>query len=178
MPEQLGQGLRSHHFVLLLPIAQEAVVKKDVRIENFARLRVDPRGADGKAGLRCDPAEEVVIDVFRIDVFFVLFVVAGLLDVDRVIVAELLEGLVPLENALSNVRPQILGNGVFDIELDWLDRGRDGAFRRFLLEVPAVDVADKVLVVFLVREVLPHREEVAHAVVGLPRACSPWRAGG
>jgi hypothetical protein len=169
MTEQIGQGLRRHDLVLLLPIAQEAVVKEDVGVENLARFRIDPRGPDGEAGLGSNPAEEVVIDVFRVDLIFPLFVVTRLVDVDRVVISELLEGLVPFENPLRHPGTQVLGNRLFDVEHDRLDRRGDGAFRRFFLEVPAVDVPHKVLVVFLVGEVLPHGKEVAHPVVGLTR---------
>ncbi len=86
-----------------------------------------------------------------------------------VVVAQFLEGLVPFENSLGDPGPQVLGDGLLDIERDRLDRRGNRALGRFLLQVPAVDVPHEVLVVFLVGEVLPHRQEVAHAVVGLPR---------
>ncbi len=167
--EELGDALRRHHFVFLLPVAQEAVVKDDVGVEDFARLRIHARRAHGEAGLGGDPAEEVVVDVFGIDVFFPRLVFAGLIDVDGVVIAELLKRLVPFQDAFGHVRTKRFRHRFFDIKRDRLDRCRDASVRTFLLQVPTVDVADEVLVVLLVRKVLADREEIADAVVRLPR---------
>ena len=74
-------------------------------------------------------AEEVVVDVFRVDgnVVFLLDVLL-VLDADRIGEADFLEGLVPFQNPLTHAGPVFLGHRAFDPESRADIRARARAF--------------------------------------------------
>ena len=157
-----GQGGGRERFEFLLPERQEVGVEDDVRVQDLARVRVDPRRAHREAGVGGDPAEGVVVDVFRIPVG----VVRLLAHFDGVDEAGLLERLVPLRDAVADRLAILERNRLFDPEDDRL-LGRRLLGRRIrLLQMPAVDVADELVVGVLLGEILDDGQEVADAVVG------------
>ena len=157
--------------VLPPPKLEEVGVEDDVGVKDLARPGVDPRRPH-REPLPCrDPAEGVVVDVFRIPLGHL-----GLLpDLDRARKARLLEGLVPGLDAGPDRRPVAERNRLLDPEHDRLLRRRYRGLGIGLLELPAVDVADESVLIDLLGEVLERRHEVADAVVGEPRGVGVLR---
>ena len=154
---------------LLAVEADHAGVEDDVGVDDLAGQRVGPRRPHGEAAIRRDPAEGVVIDVFRIEILVLL-----LAHLDGVAEADLLERLVPFQDALADVGPVLVRHRLLDPEDDLLLRGRQlvGVLRVDRLgplQPPAVDVADEGGVLAVGAEVLDDAEEVADAVVGQAR---------
>ena len=120
---QRRDARRRERFVLLLPELQEVGVEDDVGVENLAGRRIHARRAHRKAGAGRDPAERVVVDVFRIP----SGVVGLLANFDRVVEAGLLEGLVPFQNAVANRLAILERNRLLEPEDDRLLRRRISA---------------------------------------------------
>ena len=136
---------RRERLELLLPEREEVGVEDDVGVENLPGVRIHAAGPIAKPALRGDPAERVVVDVFRIPVG----VVGLLADLDRVDEAGLLEGLVPFQDAVADRLAILERDRLLDPEDDRLLGRRELGRRIGLLQVPAIDVADELVAVAL-----------------------------
>ncbi len=172
---QSGQGrqvfhgarrtFRGENVVLVLPRTQEISVEDDVGVEDLAGDRVHARRAHSKRRTCRDPAEGIVVDVFRIPIG-----VVGLLPhFDGVGKPGLLERLVPFEDSLADRLAVLEGDRFLDPKDDRSLRRREFGARIGLLEVPTIDVAKEPVVVRLLREVLHRGKEIPHPVIGQPR---------
>src|SRR5206468_3578489 len=92
-------------------------------------------------------------------------VIGHLLYHDRVLDADLLEGRIPGEKALTHRITVLYGNSVIDPEDDWLLRRRQLRRRVRLFQVPSVDVANGRIVLRVVVEALEIRLEVPDSSV-------------
>ena len=146
-------------------MADPAVGEDDIGVEDLAGEGVGARGSDGGAHAIGEPADEIVIHVFR--VFFHVFAGGGVLevDLDGIDETDLFERLVPHFDAFLDPAAVADGGGVFDVE-------DDGGFGRTefqggvgLFEVPAVDEAGLGFLRGELAEVRVGGREVAHAFV-------------
>ncbi|MCY2963981.1 MAG: hypothetical protein NT069_10105, partial [Planctomycetota bacterium] len=74
LPHQGGHVGGGERFVLLLPGAEEVGVENDVGVENLTGEGIHAGRSHREAGVGGDPAEEVVTDVFGIDVVVIALV--------------------------------------------------------------------------------------------------------
>ena len=103
-PARAGTGVPDQERVFPLPIANPARIEDHVAIDHFAGERIGTEGGHGKGGAGRDPAERAVIDVFRIELIALILPAHR----DGVAEADLLESLVPFQDALFHVRPEFL----------------------------------------------------------------------
>ena len=159
---------RQQRLLLVLPEAHHAGVEDDVGIEDLAGQRIGARRPHGEAAVGGDPAEGVVVDVLRIEVLVLL-----LAHLDGVAEADLLERLVPFQDALADGGAILVRHRLLDPEDDLLLRGRQLVLVLRIgvgpLQPPAIDVAEERGVAVVGAEVLDDAEEVADAVVGQAR---------
>ena len=148
-------------------VARRQALDADVGVEDLAGSRVDMAGPDRterRAGVG-HPAQRVAAEVERVPGG----IVALHLDTDRVLEADLLEGLVPLEHTGGNGRPVLHRNVAVEPEDDGLDRLGQLGRRVLLLKAPTVDVALTRRAREVVAEVRQSGREVADAAIGHPR---------
>ena len=152
---------RLHHD----PFAQQrlhVVPPDDVRLENLARSRVD-HGRTHRVGLvRCGISQHRILHVIPLGGDAVR-VVAHL---HRVLESGLLESHVPVQDALLDIRPQVLRHGRVDIEHNRLDGlhelPRQISLLVLGLQSPARDVVLFLQLLLRVGIVQARRGEVAH----------------
>ena len=146
-------------------IARRQAFDADGGVENLAAARIDVTRADraeGRRGIR-HPADRGAAEIERVEIG-----VVGLhLDMDGVLEADLLEGLVPLEHAGRDRRAVLERHRAVDPVDDRLDRLGERRVGILLLEPPAVDVALPRRALQVVAEIEATAFEVADARVGL-----------
>ena len=127
--------------VFLLPVPDPARVEDHVAVDHLAGQRVGPQARHGVGHVGGDPAEGAVVDVLGVELVAAFLLPA---DGDGVAEADLLERLVPLEDALLDVRPVLVRDGVLDVPDDLLLGRRELGLGVGLLQPPAVDLPDEV----------------------------------
>jgi hypothetical protein len=85
---------------------------------------------------------------------------------NRVLEPRGFERFVPRFDPLFDVRPELFGDSVLEIEDDGLDGLRERRVGVFLLQAPAIDDANGVGRIGLALVVFICRDEVPHAIVG------------
>ena len=156
-----------HNFVELLPVmANPAVGQNNVGVENLAGQWVDTARPDGGADVVVEPADKVVPGILGILLHVRSSGGVLVVDLDGVGQADLLVGLVPHQDALANPAAVAHRRGVLDVENDRVLDRADLELGVGLLEMPAVDVADLLLLVDVLAEVGVACSEVAHPLVG------------
>ena len=162
--EALAQHLRSGGS----QAARGQALEADVGVQDLARARVHVAGPDGtKARLRVGhPAHGGHAQVQGVEVG----IVSLLLDDDGVLEADLLEGLVPLQDAFGDGAAVRHRDGLVQPVGDGLDRLRQRRCRILLLQAPAVGKALLGGARLIAGEVLHVGGEVTHARVG-PACC-------
>ena len=151
-------------------VARHVRVPADVGVENLAAARIDMRRPDGperRRGRR-QPSHRRVLRLAEIEVR----VIRLLQDDDRVLEANLLERLVPLEDALTDRLAVLFRNLVREPERDRLDRLGQRGVRVLLLEPPALHVEAHRRELRVIAEVDLRRVEVTDARVSQTRAPS------
>src|SRR5690606_35954591 len=137
-------------------------VEDDHSVENLHGEWIHPRGAHGKACARGDPAAGVVASVIWLPGRVVLL----LQDLDTLVENRLLDGQLPLFNAVADRLAVLEGDVLLEIEANRLLGRRLFGRGVRLFEVPAVDVTDEAVFLFRLREILDLRQKVTNAVVG------------
>ena len=156
------QDLVELHPVMTNP----AVGQNNIGVENLASQRVDPAWPDGSANVVIEPTHEVVPGILWI----LLHVRTGggvlVVNLDGVGQADFLVRLVPHQDALAHPAAVAHRRSVLDIKDDRVFNRADLELGIGLLEMPAVDVADFLLVIGVLAEVGVAGGEVAHALIG------------
>ncbi len=134
------RGLGQQAFRLLLEVAHHRVVEDDVGVVDLSREGVAAVGAHREPGAGHDPAEEAVPHVLRIEIL-PLVVVGLLADDDGVAEADLLVGLVPLQDPVTHGATEPDRHRLLDVEDDRLARLAQGQAGVPLHQMPAVDIA-------------------------------------
>ena len=149
-----GRRRAGQEGVLLLPVPDPARVEDHVAVDHLAGQRVGPQARHGIGHVGRDPAEGAVVDVLGVEL-----VAPFLLPADRqgVADADLLERLVPLEDARLDERPVLVRDRALDVPDELLLGGRELGLVVRLLDPPAVDLADEVRVGVVRAEVLATR---------------------
>ena len=174
----VGQLLAAHAFVDLRSLHEtprigqphHVVVHQHRGIDDLARARIDPRGAHGVGHGRRDIADAGVFQVVGVEIGIVF---REILDVHDVFEPDLLEGLVPAQDAAADRFAPQRGECVVEVEDDRLDRLHEfTAFPRlhiFGLEVPAVDDREVLDGLFFAVDARQAGQEDADPVVGQTR---------
>ena len=174
----VGELLAAHALVYLRGLHEaprvgqphHVVVHQHRGIDDLARARIDPRGAHG-VGHGCrDIADAGVFQVVGVE-FGIVF--REVLDVHDVLESDLLERLVPAQDAAADrVAPQ-RGECVVEVEDDGFDRFHEFAAFPCLhvlgLEVPAVDDREVLDGLFLAVDARQAGQEDADPVIGQTR---------
>ncbi len=120
--EALHRDGRKNLVELVEEVTNPAVRQDDVGIENLAGHRVNSAGADGRADVVVQPANEVVPDVFRIKLHVPTGLSVLVINFDRVQETDLFVSLVPVLDALRHPAAVTHRHGVLEDERDWLNR--------------------------------------------------------
>ena len=115
---QSRHRLRGKGFPTMAPRIEEPGIEDDVCVEDLPRAGVDTGRAHREARIRSDPAESVVVDVLGVPGVGVFLLV----DDNRIVIPELLEGLVPFEDPRLDRWAQEHRHGLLHPELDRLHR--------------------------------------------------------
>ncbi|GBC91248.1 hypothetical protein HRbin14_02012 [bacterium HR14] len=146
--------------------SRHVAVDGDARVQNLPRERVSAEERNRVAVIGGgDPAHDIVAHVGMVPVG----VVGHLLDHNRVLDAYLLKRLVPLQNALTHRVAIFMRDGVIQPEHDGLLGRREGRVRVGFLQMPAQNVALR-LIGHLVVHVQKLGGEVADTRVIVARA--------
>jgi len=143
----------------------ESLVHHDVGIEDLPGLRMHARGADRVAHIAVGPEHEVVARILRVLVHVRTGSRILLVHLDRAVDADLLERLVPREDAVAHVAAVADRHRVLDVEDDRLLRRAQLQRRIGLLDLPSVDVAHEGILLCGLAHVLVGRGEVADPLI-------------
>ena len=155
--------------VLEVEVADPTVGQNDVGIEDFARHGVNSTRADGRTNIVVEPADEVVLDVFWVQIHRRRGAWVLVKNLDRIGVTDLLEGLVPVLDTLLDPTAVSHGRGVFDVESDRGHRRANLQTRIPLLQSPTGHVSDPFLVVVVAAQVGEVGHKVSDALIGFAR---------
>ena len=108
---------------LIFKHANPTIGQDNISVEDLARLRIDSTWTDRRADVVVQPADKVVLHVFRIFVHVSVGLFVLHADFDRVNNPNLFKSLVPIQDALPHPASISHGRRVFDVE-------DDGFFRR------------------------------------------------
>ena len=152
-PKTFHRDLRKQFAELILIVSDPAVSQNDVGIKNLTCERIDAAWSDGGTNIVVQPANKVVVYIFRILIHVGTGRSVLVINFDRVRDSDFLEGLVPCKDSIFH--PAAISNrsGVFDVEDNWLSRRADGDFWVSFFEVPAIDVANGCVAIVVLREV-------------------------
>src|SRR5205085_5212013 len=161
--EAAGEDLRARG----ADVARRQTLDADVGVEDLAAARIDVARADRAERRRRvrHPADRGAAEVERVEVGALRLH----LDPDRVLEADLLERLVPLEHAGRDRRAVLDRDRPVEPEDDRLDGLGERRVRVLLLEPPAIDEA-------LARRALPVVAAVAAAALDVADARGAARA--
>src|SRR5690606_25082972 len=167
--EALERDLGREVMELIPERADPTVREDDIRVDDLAGLRVGMARSDRGPLVIVEPADEVVLHVLRVLLHvgpggFVLVV-----DDDRVGDADLLEGLVPVEDAFLHPAAIADGNGVLDVELDRFRRRAHLEVGIALGERATRDVLNGNVLRAVLAEIAVLDREIADASIGLAR---------
>ena len=156
MGTEPGNRLRSHplhsdlgHHVMVLEVkvSNPTIGQHDIRVEDFPSHRMHPTWPDRGSDVVVEPTNEVVLDVFWIQIHGRRRAWILVENFDRIGVSDLLESLVPVLDALLDPSAITYRSGVLDVETNRCDRRTDLETRVSLLKSPTGDVTDSLFVV-------------------------------
>ena len=159
--DQLGHDVAE----LVFESTNPTVGQNDIRVQDFTGLWIDAAWSDRGANVVVQPTNEVVANIFGI--FF--HVLAGLTillaDFDRIGDADFSERFIPVQDAFANETAIANWSRVLDVENDWLFRRAQAKLWIALLEVPAIDITNVRLVIFVLTVVTELGHEVTDTLI-------------
>ena len=152
---------------LVFESTNPTVSQNDISIEDLTCLWIDAAWSDGGADIIVQPTNKVVADIFRIFLHVLAGLTILLTNFDRIDNADFSEGFIPVKDSFANETTIANGSRVLDVENDWLLWRAQTQFWIALLQVPAIDITNIGLVIFILAVVTELGHEVTDALIGL-----------